>query len=70
MTFPDTVVETIAFPSMEESDIIQALSNGTYVIPMLSAANNGILIGLQFGIVSNNTITIQVCFFKIFFVWG
>ena len=70
MTFSDTVVETIAFPSMEESDIIQALSNGTYVFPTLSAANDGILIGLQFGIVSNNTITIQVCFFKIFFVWG
>jgi hypothetical protein len=61
MFLPDTVVETIGFPTLDDSNTLGMLQNGTYVMPFLSAASDGFLTGIQFGIVSNESVTIQVC---------
>ncbi|CAB4008698.1 Hypothetical predicted protein, partial [Paramuricea clavata] len=59
-TLPDTVVETIGFPTLDDSNTVAMLQNGTYVMPFLSAASDGFLKGIQFGVVSDEFVTIQI----------
>ncbi len=68
MLFSDTFVETISFPTLWDSTAGLLLENGTYILPLLSATNDGILIGIQIGIASDESVTIQVCYTTIIYI--
>ena len=58
----DTVVETLGFPMPDVAEREYAfIKNGTYVMPLLSAASDGYLLGIDFPFISNVSVTIQVC---------
>ena len=64
MFVSDTVVETIGLPTPDAitSPTYNLLNaTGTYVMPFLSANNDGFLVGIEFHILSEVEVTVQVC---------